>query len=913
LLGRHHECLALDTLLGEVRRGQSAAILVHGDAGIGKSALLRYVRRQATEFQIARAAGVESELELAFGGLHQLCLPFLDRTEGLPAPQREALGTAFGLTAGTPPDRFLVGLAVLSLLAEVAHERPLLCVIDDAQWLDGVTAQTLAFVARRLLAEQVALVFAMRHPVDGHPLHGLPNLEVQGLAHDDARALLDSVAPGPLDQRIRERILAETRGNPLAILELPRGMTPGESGGGFGTPDSRPLSGQMEEGFLRRIQALPADTQRLLCVAAAEPVGDVTLLRSAAERLGLDVDRAAVPAQAEELITLGIWVRFRHPLVRSAAYRAGTERERQDAHRVLAEATDAQVDPDRRAWHLARAAKGPDESVAAELERSAGRAQARGGVAAAAALLDQSAQLTPDRGRRGTRALAAAQAKYRAGAFAEALELLEAAELNLLDELARARATRLRGRIMCASGSASAGLPVLLEAAKRLESLDSRLAGATYRDAIYVAFAAGRSPGETGVMEVATAALAKAPTPNPTRSDLLLDGVAQLTTAGYAAGVPLLQQALTAFRTGEVSTVEALGWLPLAVKIAHDVWDFESYCVLSAKLVELARATGAVAVLPTALLLRATNQLFVGDLDGMASLAAEAAAIGEASGSTFFANYTALVTEPWRGNEAATRKVIDLINREMVQRWEGKDLAATEWAAAVLYNGLGRYDEAYLAAKRGSTYWPEMGVSTWSMVELVEAATRLGKPEDAREVVERVCAMARAAGTDWALGTGAYVTAQVSDGPVADGLYQDAIARLERTGIPWQIGRVRLLYGEWLRRDNRRADAREQLSRAYETLSGLGLAAFAERARRELEAAGASAPKRLAQAGAELSPQEAQIARLAGEGLTNPEIGAQLFLSPHTVEWHLRKVFAKLGVKNRRQLAAIVGGASARV
>jgi DNA-binding CsgD family transcriptional regulator len=457
---------------------------------------------------------------------------------------------------------------------------------------------------------------------------------------------------------------------------------------------------------------------------------------------------------------------------------------------------------------------------------------------------------------------------------------------------------------MCASGSASAGLPVLLEAGKQLEELDPGLAGATYRDAIYVAFAAGRSPGETGVMEIATAALATTPVSAPTRSDLLLDGLARLTTQGYSAGVPSLRRALEAFRTEEISAAEALGWLPLAVKVAHDIWEFDTYSVLSARLVEVARASGALAVLPTALLLRATNRLFVGDLSGMASLADEAATIGEASGSSFFAHYTALVLEPWRGNEAATQAVIDVINRDMVQRWEGKDLAATDWAAAVLYNGLGRYGEAYRAAERASAYWQEMGVSTWAMVELVEAATRLGKPADTAAAVRRICDMAQASGTDWALGTAAAVRAQVREGPEAEVCYREAIERLQRTGVPKQLARVQLIYGEWLRRENRRADARLQLGPAYATLSQIGLDGFAERARRELEASGAAAPRRSVQSRAELTPQEAQIARLASEGLTNPEIGAQLFLSPHTVEWHLRKVFAKLNITSRRQLAA---------
>jgi DNA-binding CsgD family transcriptional regulator len=902
LLGRRKECKALDDLLASARAGRSAAIVVHGEAGIGKTALLEYARRSASGCRIARAAGVESEMELAFAGLHQLCAPFLNHIDHLPGPQRDALGTAFGLTAGPPPDRFLVGLAVLSLLADMAEERPLVCLVDDAQWLDQVSAQTLAFVARRLFAEQVALVFAMRGPIADHALKGQPQLELGGLNDHDAGVLLDSAAPGPLDDRIRDRILAETRGNPLALLELPRGLTPSELAGGFGHPDTPPLSSQIEQSFLRRVQSLPMETQRLLLTAAAEPVGDVALLRRAAERLGIAVGAAVAPAEAAGLITLGALVRFRHPLVRSAAYRAATTTDRQDVHRALAEATDAQSDTDRRAWHLASATTGHDESVAAGLEQSADRAQARGGVAATAAFLERAAQLTPDPARRGARLVAAARAKHQAGAFGDALKLLEAADLNPLDELGRAQSALLSGQIAFASRSASAGLPILLKAAKQLEMLDAGLARETYRDAVYAALTAGRIPGNHGIVEVAAAALTMTTTPEPTRDDLLLEGLARVITEGYPAGVPLLQQALAAFRTDEVSTDNDLGWLPLACRMAHNTWDFDGWSVLSARLVNLARESGALSVLPSALLLRLSNRVFAGELGEADSLVAEAATIGEVTGSTFFAHYGALVLEPWKGRETETRQAIDVITHDMSLRGEGKVQTATGWAAAVLHNGLGRYQEAFDAAKRGSEYPEELGLSIGSMVELVEAAVRLGKPADAAEAVQRITDMAQASGTDWALGTAASVRAQVSDGRAADGLYREAIDRLERTDVRTEAARSRLRYGEWLRRENRRVDARKQLGLAHEMLSEIGAEAFADRARRECEATGATVRQRTVQMRMTLTPQEAQIARLAGEGLSNSEIGAQLFISPRTVEWHLRKVFSKLGITSRREI-----------
>ena len=893
--------------MATVRSGHSAVLVVRGEAGIGKTALLEYVMGRASGCRLESASGVESEMELAFGGLHQLCAPLLDKLDRLPGPQRDALGTAFGLNAGDVPDRFLVGLAVLSLLADVAQEQPLLCVIDDAQWLDRVSAQTIAFVARRLLAEPVGLVLAMRDTRDDRETTRLPQLEVGRLSDSDAQALLDVAMPGRLDIRVRDRIVAEARGNPLAMLELPRGLTAAELAGGFARPDARPLSSQIEQSFIRRVQVLPDETRRLLLLAAAEPVGDPTLLRRAADRLGIEA-AAASPAEAAGLVELGTRVRFRHPLVRSAAYRAAAQQERRNAHRALAEATDPQSDPDRRAWHQASAATGAEEAVAADLERSADRAQARGGVAAAAAFLARAAELTPDPARRGARALAAAQAKYQAGAFDAALELVGAAELSPLDELGAAKLTLLRGRIMFASRSASAGLPLLLEAAKQLESLDAGLARATYRDAIYAALTAGRLPSG-GVFEVAEAVLAAPKPAEPTREVLLLDGVARVTTEGYPAGAPMLLQALAAFRTEGVTREDGLGWLPLACRMGHDAWDFESWSVLSARLVDLAREMGALSVLPSALLLRMSNRVRTGDLAGADSLVVEAAGIGEATGSSFLAHYCALVLEAFRGRESAMQRAIDAITQDRLLRGEGKVLTATQWAAAVLYNSLGRYDEAYVAAKRGCENLEELGLSIPSMVELVEAAARLGRAADAAEAVERISEMAQATGTDWALGNAANARALVSEGQAADDLYREAIERLANTEVRMELARVRLCYGEWLHGESRRVDARAQLGIAHGMLSEFGAEAFAERARRGLQAAGATVRKRKLVTYEALTPQEAQIARLVSDGHTNPEIGARLFLSPHTVEWHLRKVFSKLGISSRKQLRGTLSAA----
>ncbi|GGX81636.1 ATP-binding protein [Streptomyces fructofermentans] len=902
LIGRRHERQVLDGLLAGVRTGRSEVLVLRGEAGIGKSELLRYLLERADGFRVVRAAGVQSEMELSYAGLHQLCAPLLEHVDALPEPQRNALRTAFGLQLGDAPDRFLVGLSALSLLAGHVGDQPLLCVVDDAQWLDSVSAQTLQFVARRLAADSILLVLAVREPSEREVLPGLPELVLRGLTERESRQLLDSVVAAPIDQGVRDRIVAETRGNPLALLELPRGLTDVELAAGAAEADARPLSSQIESGFVRRIASLPEQTQQFLVLAAAESVGDVTLIRRAGERLGIPVDHAVTNAEASGLITFGTWARFRHPLVRSAAYRAVGATDRRRVHQALADVIDAETDPDRRAWHLAGAVAGPDEDVAAELERSAGRARARGGIAAAAAFLERSTELTPDPAHRGGRALAAARAKFQAGAFEAARELVEEAERSSLDEAGAAQAGLLRGQIMSASKSAGAGLPLLLEAAKRLQPFDAGLARQTYRDAIYAALTAGRL-ARGGVRDVAEAVLsAPSHADTPTREDALLLGLSRVVTDGYAYGAPTLRWAVTAFRTGEVSREADLDWLPLVCRMAHNIWDFEAWTVLSERLVDRAREAGALAVLSSALLLRLSNRVFAGDLRAADSLVAEAQAIGEATGSSFFAHYGALVVEPFRGRESATRAAIDAITQDRLLRGEGKVLTATQWAEAVLHNGLGHYDQAYAAALRGCENPQELGLSLQSRVELVEAAAGLDRREEVAHEARTIDEMARASATPWALGVAAGVRALMSEGQAADALHREAIDLLGGTQVRMDSARARLRYGEWLRVQGRPADARAQLGRAHEVFAAVGAEAFAERARRELQAAGAGVDRRSTVEPKVLTRQEAEIARLAHGGLTNPEIGARLLLSPHTVEWHLRKVFVKMGISSRKEI-----------
>jgi DNA-binding CsgD family transcriptional regulator/tetratricopeptide (TPR) repeat protein len=899
LLDRRSERETLDRLLAEVRAGQSQVLVIRGEAGVGKSALLKYLAERASGCRVARAVGVESEMELPFAGLHQLCTPFLDHAERLPTPQRDALRTAFGLSTGETPDRFLVSLAVLSLLSEVAAERPLLCLIDDAQWQDQTTAQTLVFVARRLLAESVGLVFVVREPSAERVFAGLPELLVGGLAAHDSRVLLESAIRGRLDERVRDRIVAETRGNPLALLELPQGLTTAELAGGFGLPNVL-LATRIEESFLRRLASLPTQTRWLLLIAAAEPVGDVSLLWRAAEQLGLSAD-AAAPAQAEGLIELGVSVRFRHPLVRSAAYGAAPVHDRQVVHRALADATDPELDPDRRTWHRAHATAGLDETVAAELERSADRAQRRGGVAAAAAFLERATALTPDPARRGPRALAAAQAMLEAGAPEAAETLIATAEAAPLDELHHARMARARAQIAFARRRGSDDPPLLLDAARRLEPLDAPLARETYLEALGAAIFAGRLSVAVGVRDVAEAARAAPRGAEPPRpSDLLLDGLATRFTEGYAAGVAPLRRAMRAFTPAQGGVDDDPRWLWMACRVAPEVWDYETWRELTTRGTQLAREAGALTVLPTALTYRAAVHVHAGEFAAASALIEEADAITAATGNVPLM-YASLELAAWTGREAEALELIEVSIQDAAARGEGRAIGLTEHATAVLYNGLGRYEAAFAAAERACEH-DDLEIFGWALTELVEAGVRSGAGVQAAAALERLETRTAAAGTDWALGIGARSRALLSDDEEAEEHYRQAIDRLARSRVLVHLARAQLVYGEWLRREQRRVDAREHLRTAHDTFRRLGAEAFAERARRELVATGETMPKRTVETRDRLTPQEAQIAQLAADGHTNPEIGALLFISPRTVEYHLRKVFTKLDISSRREL-----------
>jgi DNA-binding CsgD family transcriptional regulator len=902
LLDRRGETELLDQLVDAVRSGASRALVVRGEPGVGKTALLDHLARAATGCRVVRVAGVQAERELAFAGLHQVCAPLWDRLPRLPGPQREALSTAFGLAVGPPPDRFLVGLAALGLLSEAARQRPLVCLVDDAQWLDVASAQALGFVARRLLAESVALVFAVRDLEQREVLAGLPELALHGLDDEQARELLRTAPLGPVDAGVVDRIVAEARGNPLALLELPRGFSPAELAGGFGLPGTAASPARIEESYRRQVAPLPAATRRLLLLAAAEPVGDPVLVWRAAERLGIGPE-AATPAVEAELVDFDVGVRFRHPLLRSAVYRAARPEERRRAHRALAEATEPEADPDRRAWHSAQAVAGTDEHVAADLEQSAGRAQERGGLAAAAAFLERSAELSSDPRRRARRTLSAAQAAHLAGAPDLALRLLSLAEACPLDELQRARVELQRAQIAFTLNRGRDAPPLLLRAAGQLERLDVELAGETYLDALLAAMFAGALSTGVSVQEAARAARALSPAAHSRRPpDLLLDGLAERFVQGYVPAVPLLRRALRAFRDDALPTDEGLRWLWHACITAAHLWDHDTWDVLATRFVRLARDTGALTLLPLALSQSIGVHVFLGELTEAASLRDQMDSVTEATGDPPPPLATLLLAA-WQGRAAEAAQLIEAATAEALRRGEGDGLIKAQWTAALLANGLGRHEEALVAAEEAADQPPVLGVAPWAALsELVEAAARSALPERGAAALQRLSEVTRASGTDWALGVAARSRALLSGDGVAEDAYREAIDRLGRTRLRGELARARLVFGEWLGSQDRRADARDQLRSAHGLFTTMGADGFARRAADGLLATGETVRARAAEAIGDLTPQEAQIARLAREGLSNADIAARLLLSPRTVEWHLGNIFTKLGVSSRRQL-----------
>jgi DNA-binding CsgD family transcriptional regulator len=890
----------LDRLIDDARAGGSGTVLLRGEAGVGKTALLERAVDSVSDLIVLRAVGIESEMELPYAALHQLCAPVLDRLDRLPGPQRDALAITFALREGAVPDRFLVSLALLSLMSDVAEERPLLCVVDDAQWLDKASARALVFVARRLQAESVVIIFAAREPSD--ELRGLPELLIEGLGDADARELLASAIPWSMDERVHDQVVAETRGNPLALIELTR-VSPAQLAGGFGLPGALSLEDRIKESFRGRAAALPPETMRLLLLAAAEPTGDPALLWRAAEQMGLS-GSVLEPAEDAGLLEVGTRVRFRHPLVRSAIYQAASPDERREVHRALAEATDAEADPYRRAWHLAEATTGADEAVAAELERSAARAAALGGLPATAAFLERAAVLTADPVTRSERALAAAQANVQAGTLDAVQDLLSTAEAGSLSEPQLARADLVRAQLAFVTSRGSHAAPLLLNAAKRLEPIAPEMARATYLDAMAAAIFAGRLAAPGGSAEDVARAAGAARQCAPSPADLFLDGLAANFSQGYAAGLPVLRQALRAF-AAEISAEQHLRWVSVAFLASFHAWDDGGSARISERWTKLCREAGSLSELPLALTSRALLLLVAGELSGVASLVEELQAATEAAGIAF-GPYAAMGLAAYRGEEAGASALIDATIREASSRGEGNCLSAAEWASAVLSNGLGNYDRALAAAQRASEGSGEIVFTSWALSELIEAAARCGMSEAADGAYQRLAEMSGASGTDWVRGIEARSRALLSDSDAAESRYREAIDRLGHTRVRPELARAHLLYGEWLRRERRRVEAREQLRTANEMFTAMGVGAFADRTERELLATGEHVRKRAVEKRDDLTAQEAEIARLARDGVANAEIGLRLFISRRTVEYHLSKVFAKLGISSRHELERVL-------
>ena len=904
LLNRLNERAQIDHVLEAAEQGMSAVLVLQGEAGTGKTALLEYAIGSAGDLDVVRLVGIESEIGLSFAALHQLLVPFLGGLDSLPGPLRHALATAFGLRDGGPPDRFLVGLASLTLLSSSATARSLLCVVDDAQWLDQESAAVLAFVARRLHADAIGMLFAVRDLSEHHAsLDGLPRLRVLGLGPADARELLASAAADRIDSEVSERIIAQTSGNPLALIELGRELAPGQLTGEIALPQPLPLGRSLQARFLSQVRGLPAATQIMLLTAAADPTGDPALLWRAGQQLSFGFDDAG-PAEAHDLVTMGPTLTFRHPLVRSAIYHGASLVDRQRVHRALAEATDRGSGADLRAWHRSEAAHEPDEMVAAELEHAAERAWSRGGWAATGAYLTRSAALSPDTATRLRRVLAAAQAENTAGASLRAQALLDSVAGQLDDPRQHMVAQRIQGAIYYALMEPAKTASILLSAARQIAPIDVGLA----RDALLDALAASRVCGRLGTAgasgaDIARAARSMPPSPQAATgiSDLLLDADTTLLLDGHEAAVPQLSRVVAALRQAPMDSADLLTWTGIGCWAAGALGDDDALYSLGSRLEEQARVQGAVPALSIALLFTGVSELFAGTLGRARAMFTERDAIEEARGSNCGVGKVMVLA--WQGQVSETRAQAAAVARAATEDGLGWKLVYVEYALAVLELGLGHYEEALASAPHG--YEENVILSTFALPDLIEAAVRCGQLGIARDTLDRVGRRAAASPTPLALGLLARSRALLADGPDAEALYQEAIGHLRLARGVSHLARAHLLFGEWLRRNKRRRDAREHLHAAHSAFETMGAGAFAERARLELAATGQTARKRTPGHHGDLTPQELHVAVLAAAGSTNPEIAAQLFISPKTVDYHLGKIFRKVGVGSRRELARV--------
>jgi DNA-binding CsgD family transcriptional regulator len=903
LAGRQREREALIRLLESVRRGFSATLVLRGEAGIGKTSLLEYAVANAGDLRIVRVVGIESEMELGFAGLDQLVRPFLPAVDHLPPPQRRALESALGLVEGPPSDCFLVGLAVLTLLSDAANEGGLLCVIDDAQWLDQTSADVLAFVARRCQADRIGFLFGVREPAERSvPLEGLTSVTVRGLDAAAAHRLLADLVSGALDRRVREQIVDRAAGNPLALVELTRELTPEQLAGAAWLPDPLPLAADMQTRFWQRVVALPAQVQELLLLAAAEPSGDLRLFERAAGRLGLE--RALADARGfGGLLDLRERVTFRHPLIRSAVYRGAAGNARRRVHAAIAAVSDQKLDADRVAWHLAAAAEAPDKAVAAALVRSADRAKSRGGMAAAAAYLRRAAELTPDDGRRAERLLSAAEAEFTAGGATRALVLVDRIGPELRDPGRRAAALHLRGAIQSALGDGRQASSTLLKAAQALMPLDSRAARDTLLEALIAAFYSG--PRARAEALEAIRAAGPGSRDHPCVADLILDGYTTLQTDGPVAAGPLLRRAVDALTADDLPDHEALRWLGCGMWAGSELFDREAGYVMGNRWVALCRENGALMALPLALDYLGTCEAITGRLDAAETTNAAGRDILSATGNPDRLGIRAveLLVPAWRGDEARVRELAAAMIRDSVERDQGAGVFYAHLALGILEISMCDYPAALdhvrvLMDDNGPYFGPAV------LPDAVEAAVRCGDERLADLAVERLTMRALGDSNELVLGLLNRCQALTAGAEDSEDYFTEAITHLERCRAVSELARAHLLYGEWLRRQRRRSEARQHLRTAYESFEAIGARKFAERAGVELAATGEKARKRTVEGADQLTEREAQIVRLVATGASNKEVAAQLFISANTVEYHLRHVFQKRGITSRTMLAA---------
>ncbi len=913
LLDRQAERAAIDRVLASARDGFSATLVIRGSAGVGKTALLGYAADSAADMRVCGVTGIETEIGMAFAALHQLLVPFLDGIGKLPIPQRLALRVAFGMEQGPAADRFLVGLAVLTLLARAAEDQPVLCLIDDGQWLDAESAQVLAFVARRLYADRVGMVITVSEPAPPRAFERLPAVLVGGLPAGEAGQLLRAAAGAPVDDRVVARILADTEANPLALIEVGTEFTAEELAGQAVLPGPMPLTRRVADRFLRQAEGLEPATRAFLLLAAAEAGGDRAVLWWAAREDGIDADRAAAEAESAGLIELSARsVRFRYPLIRSAAYQGATDRDRRRAHLLLSAATNPGRDPDLRAWHRGAAATGPDEGAAAELEAAAVRVQARGGYAARAALLRRAVELTADDDRSAGRELALARAELMGGHPGTARDLVDAALPRLGDQEARGLAQRLRGEILFAQGHAAESAQVLAGAA-RLLSHDQDAARETMATAMRAAIWAG--PAQSREIAAAAAAL-----PRPARSqakvaDLLLGGYTARFTAGYNAAIAPLRAALSLLRSEELDPVTGLPWYGMGAMAAGSLWDADSLLDITGRFVRAARARGVLVVLPVALELRAVAECVIGQLAEAQDRWTEVREIMAASSGPQILSMDSrseglVLAYTGRVAEARTAGTAQIQESTAYGQDGRADVGRAIVARADLY--AGNYDAAVAGGTtvaRHDLAFTAEGI----LPELIEAACRSDRQGEARSAFRILSERARAVRTPWALGVRARCAALLADGDRAEEAYLEAIGHLEHSRAAVDLARAHLQYGQWQRRAKRRRDARGELRTAYDMFDAMGAEEFAACAAAELRAAGEPARARTPASTLDLTPQEARVAGLAAEGVTNNQIAAQLFISPRTVDYHLGKVFRTLGVSSRGQLARLLPASPAAV